>query len=544
MKHQSARLRVVSCVGIFIAVVALIALASAPRFSLAEGTSSAEQAQSATSAQGESAQKASTEGALQQIPFDGTAQKQEVIYAKLSSAGSPSSMYAVNTFQSKEGESISGKTIKDYGAYTKVVNLTDGTALKQESDGTVFTTQETSFSYQGTLASTELPWTISFEYYLDGVRVDPTDLAGKSGNLKLVMTTKKNDAVDSTYFDNYLIQATISLPMDKAKNVATEDGSLAQSGSNTSVSFMVLPGKEGNCSLSAQVENFEMDSISIAAVPLAMNIGSINSGSMISNFDQLIEGTKTIAEGSKTLEEGTASLASGANELDSGIQQLNEQAQKLSSGIAQYSAGVTQANEGISSIVEAMEGQSGSMMEFYGVLMYMTPEQKSALETQMGLTAGSLDKLQTSLGTTMYLTEKLGEAEEGLDTLSQSGQELSAGAEQYAQGMEMLASSSGSLTAGASELSQGVASLSEGTSELSTQTQKIPDKLQAEIDSMLSDFDKSDYKPVSFTSSKNTNATLVQFVMTTEAIKTVQAEKEVTEEKELSIIDRFFALFS
>ena len=94
MKHQSARLRVVSCVGIFIAVVALIALASAPRFSLAEGTSTTGQAQSTTSAQDGSAQKASTEGASQQIPFDGTAQKQEVIYAKLSSAGAPSSMYA------------------------------------------------------------------------------------------------------------------------------------------------------------------------------------------------------------------------------------------------------------------------------------------------------------------------------------------------------------------------------------------------------------------------------------------------------------------
>ena len=537
MEHRSLRFRIFSLLGALVAVAFLIGFVATARISFANEQEAAAQTSTATS---ESEQYQSAQG----LAFDGSAQKQEVIYAKLSSAGKAQSLYAVNTFQSSDAEDISNKTIKDYGEYTKVTNLTDNAALKQESDGVIFTPEQKSFSYQGDMTSTNLPWDVSFEYRLDGVVVDASDLAGKSGHFELSMTTKKNSAVDSTYFDNYVIQATCNLPIEKAKNVKTEDGSIALSGSNVAVSFMVLPGKEGTCTLSAEVTNFEMDSISIAAVPLSMNIGSVDSSGMISNFDQLISGTKSLAEGSKSLESGAAQLASGASELNSGVQQLNNQAQTISGGLKEYTAGVNQVNNNLVAIIQQMQGQTSSVTEFYQTLKSMTSEQKAAMEKQCGLSTGTLNKVQTSLEGMMTYLNQLDEAEAGLSQLSEAGTTLSSGMEQYAQGMNELANSSGSLVAGTNELSQGASSLAAGTSELSTQSQGIPARIQQEIDAMLSDFDKSDYQPSSFTNSKNTNVTLVQFVMTTEAIKVPEVNKEVEEEQELSIIDRFFALFS
>lgn len=535
MEHRSLRFWIASTIGALFIAAALIVCAVTPRLSLAGASGDTN---------GKGAIVSSQTNAAQAVAYDGTAQKQEVIYAKLSSVGNPQSLYAVNTFQSSEGCSISDKTIKDYGEYTQVVNLTDGSALKQESDGILFKTEEKSFSYQGNMVTTELPWLISFEYRLNGEKVAASDLAGKSGQLELVMTTKKNDVVDATYFDNYVIQATCNLPMDKAENVKTEDGSIALSGSNVAVNFMVLPGKDATCTLTADINNFEMDSMSIAAVPLSMNIGSIDSSGMISNFDQLISGTKALAEGSKSLEQGASQLASGARELDSGIQQLNAQAQTISGGLTEYTSNVNQINSNLTAIIGKIKEQSGSLNAFNKALEKMNPSQKAALETQLGLTSGTLDAIQTSLGEMSTYIGQLDEAEKGLAQLSQAGSDLSSGMEQYAQGMNSLANSSGALVAGTDELSQGASSLASGTSELSTQSQGIPSRIQSEIDAMLSEFDKSDYKPLSFTSSKNTNATLVQFVMTTEAIKAPQPEKVIVEEEELSIVDRFFALFS
>lgn len=535
MEHRSLRFWIASTIGALFIAAALIVCAVTPRLSLAGASGDTD---------GKGAIVSSQTNAAQAVAYDGTAQKQEVIYAKLSSVGNPQSLYAVNTFQSSEGCSISDKTIKDYGEYIQVVNLTDGSALKQESDGILFKTEEKSFSYQGNMVTTELPWIISFEYRLNGEKVAASDLAGKSGQLELVMTTKKNDVVDATYFDNYVIQATCNLPMDKAENVKTEDGSIALSGSNVAVNFMVLPGKDATCTLTADINNFEMDSMSIAAVPLSMNIGSIDSSGMISNFDQLISGTKALAEGSKSLEQGASQLASGARELDSGIQQLNAQAQTISGWLTEYTSNVNQINSSLTAIIGKIKEQSGSLNAFNEALKNMNDSDKTALETQLGLPSGTLNTIQDSLSEMSTYIGQLDEAEKGLAQLSQAGSDLSSGMEQYAQGMNSLANSSGALVTGTDELSQGASSLASGTSELSTQSQGIPFRIQSEIDAMLSEFDKSDYKPLSFTSSKNTNATLVQFVMTTEAIKAPQPEKVIVEEEELSIVDRFFALFS
>ncbi len=535
MEHHSLRFWIVSVLGALVVVAFLIGFTATARISFAHEQEATAQNSASTSEQNQTAQA---------LAFDGTAQKQEVIYAKLSSVGEAQSLYAVNTFQTGDTEDIANKTIKDYGEYTKVINLTDNAALKQESDGVMFAPEQKSFSYQGDMASKNLPWDVSFEYRLDGAVVNASDLAGKSGHFELSMTTKQNSAVDSTYFDNYVVQATCNLPIEKAENIKTEDGSIALSGSNVAVSFMVLPGKEGTCTLSADVTNFEMDSISIAAVPLSMNIGSVDSSGMISNFNQLINGTKSLAEGSKSLESGAAQLASGVSELNSGITTLNDQAQTISGGLKEYTAGVNQVNSNLVALIEQMQGQTSSVTEFYQVLSRMTSEQKAAMETQLGLSQGTLDKTQSSLKGMMAYLDQLDEAKAGLNQLSEGGTTLSSGMEQYAQGMNELANSSGSLVAGTNELSQGASSLAEGTSELSTQSQGIPARIQQEIDAMLSEFDKSDYKPSSFTSPKNTNVTLVQFVMTTEAIKVPEANNEVTEEQERSIIDRFFALFS
>lgn len=79
---------------------------------------------------------------------------------------------------------------------------------------------------------------------------------------------------------------------------------------------------------------------------------------------------------------------------------------------------------------------------------------------------------------------------------------------------------------------------------LAQETQGIPDRIQQEIDAMMADYDKSDFQPASFTSSKNMNVTLVQFVMTTDAIEVPEPEQTDEPEQEETLIDRFFALFS
>ena len=109
--------------------------------------------------------------------------------------------------------------------------------------------------------------------------------------------------------------------------------------------------------------------------------------------------------------------------------------------------------------------------------------------------------------------------------------------------MISFSSGAGQLASGIDTYAQGVGTYASGMGQLSSQVQGIPAELEQAIDDMIAQYDGSDYVPVSFTSSKNTNVELVQFVITTAAIEPVEEEVVVEEEPEPSLIDKFLDLF-
>jgi hypothetical protein len=136
--------------------------------------------------------------------------KDEVIYAILASDGNVSSIYAVNHFAIAEAGSIT-----DYGDYTSVKNLTDTTLMTQNGDAVSVQTNAENFYYQGNMANTELPWIFDISYFLDGVKTAPQELAGKTGKIEIHITTQKNTALNSTFNENYMLQISITLDMQR-----------------------------------------------------------------------------------------------------------------------------------------------------------------------------------------------------------------------------------------------------------------------------------------------------------------------------------------
>ena len=283
--------------------------------------------------------------------LEGTCEKQEVVYASMTAAGAVKSLYVVNELFSEEPIMV-----KDFGTYSEVVNLTDGTNIARESDSVLCTVESESFAYQGNLTSTDLPWRVSITYELDGKVCSPEEVAGKSGELKITIETTQNLAIDPLYFDNYLLQITCTLPMDHVSNIATDEGSIALNGSNTAVTFSGMPGKTGSYALTAHVEDFEMEGVSIAAIPFSMAIEAPDSSALIVQFDELIEGTGKLDTGAEGLEEGTTALVAGTHKLKSGTAQLQGGAQELSAGVAAYVAGAAQISDGLAQAARVPDG--------------------------------------------------------------------------------------------------------------------------------------------------------------------------------------------
>lgn len=557
-----ARGKALTLLSVLMALVLAVTLTAIPTFSLADDHAEAIQ---------------QTYGAIDK---DGTADKQEVIYAKLSHEGALQETYVVNVFTV---ESEGAVTIKDYGAYDAVHNLSTEDPLAQTSDAVMFTQETTTFSYQGNNPQITLPWNIAFHYYLEGQEVAANDLAGASGNFELTMETAKNEQGDASFYENYVLQTSITLPDDCAFDVQSGDGSVALSGSNTQVTFMTLPDSEGSTSLQARVENFSLPSIQVAAVPLSLGLSLPTSDEISGQFDELIEATDQLAAGAKKLAEGNASFDNELAQVHTGITRIADATSQLSSGIDSYAAGVTQSAQGMQELLAGQKefgdnlqqlAASGTQIEsglataqtnmtaLAGQLEHLNPATKENLK-QMGLDVDALlaglGNLNTQMGglkqytqgvsqlSQAYQTEILPGSEQmasGLNRLAAEAAKLQSAATQLAQGSQSLADSFGQVRTGSSELASGSAALSAGSATLATESATIPDKMAEKIDDYLAAYDTSDFTPHSALDARNTSVTLVQFVMATDAIDAPQEEETVAEEPEMTLIDRFFALFS
>lgn len=530
----------------------------------ANANSSQGSASNANARDGASATETSL-GAL----IEGTAEKNEVVYASMTATGAVKNLYVVN-----ELFSTVPAMIKDFGAYQEVLNLTDEASLAQEPDSVVCVLEDESFVYQGTLASTELPWNIKITYELDGAAITPEELAGKSGELKLAIETNQNTLVSQDYFDNYLLQITCTLPIEHATKIASEEGQVALAGSNTTVVFSVMPGKSGSYELTAQVKDFEMEGISIAAIPFSMAIDAPDSESLVAQFDALIEGAGKLNEGADGLSDGATALDGGVQAFCQGATQLKDGADELSTGVAAYVAGVGQVSQGLAQaaagsnafaaklaelsrasagIVSSIEASATQIQTLVAQIQSSTlpDDQKTALIQQIQGLSAQLSGLKDYAAGVGALSEgyapldsSLTQLSTGLSDLSQQGSSLTQGASELSTGADELANSTGSLAQGSSQLATGASELAQGTTQLEEKSKLIPDKVRTQIDELMADYDKSDFTPTSFVDARNTNVKLVQFVMATEAIHLPDPESEEAPEEDETLLSRFFALFS
>lgn len=181
----------------------------------------------------------------------------------------------------------------------------------------------------------------------------------------------------------------------------------------------------------------------------------------------------------------------------------------------------------------ALIGTSGSLAEISNQLIGMSNELSTSLENMEG-------------------SDSLSELTEGIAQLSSNYGEFHSGLTAYTTGVSQLAEAYKEINAGftqvaegTSELEGGVDELYRGTQELADATNELPVKMQEQINTMLDEYDQSNFEPVSFVSSKNENIQSVQFILKTEAIKMKEEDTVIVEEAEsLGFWERLKNLFS
>lgn len=205
--------------------------------------------------------------------------KNENIYVRLEQDGDINGTYVVNAFKvSKAGE------VTDYGDYSKVQNLTDLSEIKSDKNEHSFYAEDGKFYYQGDIEKARLPWEFDIVYTLDGDEVENEELAGASGDLEIRLKIRKNPAfTDDRFFAAYMLQVSFTLDPELCDKIKTNGASVSDAGANENITFIVNPETETDLIITAEVENFEMDDISIngvAAVDMPLSFVSEDNSNM------------------------------------------------------------------------------------------------------------------------------------------------------------------------------------------------------------------------------------------------------------------------
>lgn len=286
--------------------------------------------------------------------------KDENVYINLQDNGEVKNIYVVNEF-----ETGSAMNITDYGKYSSIKNLSTGEKIKVDGKKLSFKSDKKGkFYYQGDLESKQIPWNIKFTYYLNGEKVEPDSLLGKSGKLKIEASIKDNKEVEDKFFDNYILQMVITFNSEKCKNIKSEGAMTANVGSNKQLTYNILAGSEKEFSVETDITNFELDPITINAVPMKMSIDGIDTSEIGDKLSELTDGIDKISNGSSGLFNGSGDLLKGSKALLDGSDTLKSGAEKLQEGSKTLRGAMKTLNEAS----DKLNGGSKEMLKALGTV--------------------------------------------------------------------------------------------------------------------------------------------------------------------------------
>jgi len=484
---------------------------------------------------------------------DSPSPKEEVVYGILSLDGSVNNLYIVNIFN--------GGAITDYGKYSDIRNLTTSEKFTQKGEQITINTNAKKFYYQGTLEKKELPWDIAIKYFLDDKEISGRSLAGKSGKLKITMSIKQNNEINSTFFNNYALQIALALDNKLCSNIKADNATVAEAGSNKQLAYTVLPGNDMDISVTADVHDFEMEAITVNGIKLALGV-TVDIDEFTGQISELTDAIKGLDDGAAELLNGLNQLSIGMQKYIDGMKAFKDGLGRLSGGVDKLNIGATALKNGLSEITKqndslingalaiqkaTFDSVNAQLSEMGLGLPVLTPENYSAVLSSIP----DLAAVKKQLDGAVQFTQGLKGYMDGVSQLGKGASDLASGTAEFKSSSSVIASSANELyNAGAQlntaikKLRDGLESYKNGTKELRNGTSGMGSEIDSKVDEMLGGISGNGDKVISFVSDKNTNVLAVQFVLKTDSINLPEAPKTVAPKPvELNFWQKLLKLF-
>ena len=388
----------------------------------------------------------------------------------------------------------SDKNIKanDKSNLTNVKDLKTDKELKSENGYLKLDENKKDIYYKGD-TDKKLPVDVSVKYFLDGKEMKASELEGKSGHLKIVITSKNNryekktiDGQSKNVYSPYVVVAAMTFDDEKVNNVSSDDVKIVKDGKNEIVTTVMTPGMKQN--LSGIVEDKNLDKFK-DEVSVEMDIKDYKPVEIYSVITNEFFQEKKNIDSLDKLQNGVKELQDNSQKLVDASVKLSEGQDKLNSGISQMQTGVTKLHNGsqkLASSTQQMQGKFSGIQSKVGPIQgYVAQMNDGSLKLYNGISdyTAAVAKIKENTAKIKEGSEKLAKGATDLDNgvgkLKDATSQLRAGTEN----MKQMNAQKDQLLEKSTQLSNGLNGLAGSYGQLANTVQQISGKSQQLKDS-------------------------------------------------------------
>lgn len=340
--------------------------------------------------------------------------KDETVYSKMDSTGNKYNTIVSDHIVNSKQE----KTINDISDLANIKNVNGDEEFSQDGNNLIWKAEGNDIYYQGE-SQKDLPVTCNITYELNGEKIEATDLAGKSGKVKITIEYLNKDShminidgKNEKLYTPFIVVCGTIIDNNNNKNIEITNGKLIDDGTKTAVIGISLPGLQESLNISKdkidipnkieitmETTSFELNNIVTYVTPKLIEENDIE---MFENLDKIYNQVNNLQSSSKQIEEG-------ANNLKEGTSTYNEKSKEFNKAISQISGGVSTINSNYSKIDTGISNLNDG---------------SSNLKTGAKSVNDGTEAVSKNLQT---ISSKLSELQTGTQSLQQGEKQLEAG---------------------------------------------------------------------------------------------------------------------
>ena len=284
--------------------------------------------------------------------------KVESVFAKADPYGKVEKTEVEVTLKAKEE-----KELKDVNKLDNIINTSGDENYEIKDDQIVFENHGSDITYKGT-TNKELPVSVNITYYLDNQEISPSELAHKSGHIKMIFTYKNNSTLNNNVQVPFMCVTMLMLDEDKFSNITLENGKLINLSGNKIVALYGEPGLKESLKLytvdtfddieltdsamvEADVEDFTLDYTSTI---VSNGIFKEMDNEDINDISDAINDLSKLNDKIDEIKDATTKLKDEGNELVDGVSKLKDSADQLDDAAGAFNTNISQIGTLISAL--------------------------------------------------------------------------------------------------------------------------------------------------------------------------------------------------